>query len=269
VVQVPQPSPSVEQWKKPAFIFFLLAWTLNEAQLLLGIAGPENQWPEILLLVSATLTSLVALARRLPLQNVVMTAVLIGSISSIIMTVAILSGIPFGPYTYSDLAGDKIFGVLPWSIPLVWIVVIVNARGLARLVMRPWRKTNYYGFWVIGLACLLVVLMDLSLEPFAVYVKDYWIWQAPKWVWSWYSAPWINFFGWFLTALAILTFSTPWLINKQPVKQSMDYQPLLCWLLLNSWLITGNALHQLWPAVAVGLAGNAVATVFTIRGARW
>ncbi len=49
----------------------------------------------------------------------------------------------------------------------------------------------------------------------------------------------------------------------------MDYQPLILWLLLNGWFISGNAVHQLWPAVMVGLAGNAVAAIFTIRGAQW
>jgi hypothetical protein len=72
-----------------------------------------------------------------------------------------------------------------------------------------------------------------------------------------------------VTALAALSFSIPWLINKQPVKQPMDYQPLVLWLVVNAWLITGNALHQLWPAVAAGLVGNAVVAAFTVRGACW
>ena len=145
----------------------------------------------------------------------------------------------------------------------------MNGRGIARLIMRPWRKTNYYGFWVIGLTCLLAVLFDLSMEPFAVYVKSYWIWLTPKTVPAWYTAPWVNFLGWFVTALALLTFAMPWLINKQPIKQPTDYQPLFLWLMASAWVTIGNALHGLWPAVVVSVAGNLLMALFAIRGARW
>jgi uncharacterized membrane protein len=81
--------------------------------------------------------------------------------------------VPFGPIAYSEAFGEKLFTVLPWPVPFLWIVVVVNGRGVARLIMRPWRKTNYYGFWVIGLTCVLAVLLDLSLEPFAS-ARHYW-----------------------------------------------------------------------------------------------
>lgn len=198
-----------------------------------------------------------------------MTALCIAFISSGIMTVAALTGIPFGPYVYSEELGEKIFDALPWSVPLIWTVVIVNGRGVARLIVRPWRKTNYYGFWVIGLTCGMAVILDLGLEPFAVFVRDYWIWQVPKSVPDWYTAPWVNFLGWFVAALAILAFTTPWLINKQPVKVPIDYHPLVVWLLINVWLATGNALHHLWVAVTLSLGVNAAVSIYAIRGARW
>lgn len=257
-------------WQKPAFILFLLAWGVNEALLCLGIQGsPATQAAEASLLLSALFSTLTTLARRLPVQNVGMAALLIAGMGALLTGVACLSGIPFGPCTHSENLGGKIFSVLPWPIPLIWVIVLINARGVARLVMRPWRKTNYYGFWVIGLTGLLAVLLDLSLEPFAVQVKKYWTWQTPGWVWAWYSAPWVNFLGWFASALIMVTFTTPWLINKQPVKQPMNYQPLLLWLLLNAWLITGNLKHQLWVATAVGITGAVATVLFTVRGARW
>ena len=270
VIPVPKPSPAIERWHKPIFILFLLFWAGAFVFLCLGLDSPfERRWTEGPLLLSATFTSLLALARRLPLQNVFMTALLIALISGGIMSVASMSGIPFGPCRYLEALGDKFFNVLPWSLPLIWIMIIINGRGVARLVMRPWRKTNYYGFWVIGLTCALAVILDLGLEPFAVFVKDYWIWEVPKSVPDWYTAPWVNFLGWFVAALAILAFTTPWLINKQPVKVPIDYHPLVVWLLLNLWLMTGNALHHLWAAVGFCLASNVVISIYAIRGARW
>jgi uncharacterized membrane protein len=252
---------------KLIFILFLFIWAMNEAFLWLGIES-DGHWAEGALLAGSALASLAILGRRLPLQNVAMSGVMIALVSSVATSMAVITGMPFGPITYSDAFGEKFFSVLPWTAPFIWIVVVVNGRGVARLVMRPWRKTNYYGFWVIGITCLLAVLLDLSLEPFAVRAK-FWLWQTPDWVLTWYAAPWVDFLGWFVTALAALSFAMPWLINKQPVKQPMDFHPLVLWLLLNAWLISGNARHQLWLAVAVALAGNAVVAWFTVRGARW
>jgi len=185
-----------------------------------------------------------------------------------IAVVAQKTRVPFGPRAYTDALGGKIFGV-PWPMPFVWLAVIVNVRGVARLILRPWRKTTYYGFWVIGLAGVLAVLFDTGLEPFASRAKHYWFWEMSANVLSWYSAPWVNFLGWFVTVLGILGFTTPWLINKQPVKQPTDYHPLVLWLLLNLYFATGNALQQLWFAVAFGLVANVLVTAYAVRGARW
>jgi uncharacterized membrane protein len=263
-------SSEVACWHKPVFILFLLVWLVNWVLLLLRIELPrEARWIEALLPLFAAATTLLGLSRRLPLQNVIMAAFLIAGISSGITAVGALSGVPFGPVVYGESLGENLFGVVPWTLPLLWVVLIINGRGVARLMMRPWRKTNYYGFWVIGLTCLLAAVFDLGFEPFAVKVKGYWLWQTGSSVLSWYSAPWVNFLGWFVTALGILAFTIPWLINKQPIKQPIDYHPLAVWLLLNSWVATGNAGDQLWLAAGVALVGNGIAAFYAIRGARW
>src|ERR1051326_329116 len=264
------PSPSLHPWHKPIFIACLCCWLANLVLSFLQIDSSRlGGWLEAWLLVLATSSTLLALGRRLPLQNVIATAGVIVLISGAVISLASVSGIPFGPVHYTIYLGDKILNVLPWPIPLGWVFVIVNGRGVARLIMRPWRKTNFYGFWVMGITCLLAVILDLGLEPFAVYVKDYWLWLTPKWVPAWYTAPWVNFLGWFVTGLAVLIFAMPWLINKQPVKQPVDYQPLVLWLMFNLWVCVGKAMHHLWPAVAATLVGNTMAMWYAIRGARW
>ncbi len=263
-------SPAAERWHKPVFIMFLVVWAVNWVVLLLRVElPPEGRWIEALLPVLAAFTSLLALGRRLPLQNVLMAGALIAGLSIAIVAVGALSGVPFGPVVYSDAFGERFFGVVPWPMPLLWIALVVSGRGVARLIMRPWRKTNFYGYWVIGFACLLAVLFDLGLEPFAVQVKGWWIWLSGKSVLSWHTAPWVNSLGWLITALALIIAAIPWLINKQPVKQPTDYHPLVVWLLLNLWLGTGNALQQMWLPVGVALLGNILAAIYAVRGARW
>ena len=265
-----RPSTALAPLHKPFFILFLLCWFVNEALLGLRVDLPtEWRWVEGGLLVSALFSTLLSLGRRLPAQNVLMTTVVVSGLATGFMSIAALTGVPLGPFVYTEHLGDKLFNLVPWPIPIVWVLVIINGRGVARLAMRPWRKTNYYGFWVIGLTCLFAVVFDFGLEPFAVYVKGLWVWMASKTALSYYTAPWVNFLGWFIIPLSILAFSIPWLINKQPVKQAMDYHPLIMWLLLNLYLTTGNALQMRWTAVAISLCGNAVIAFYAIRGARW
>ena len=261
------PSPWANAIHKPVFLAFLLGLAFAWITLLLGLSD-DWPWSDALLWMLAAAAALVGLARRLPGQNVLLSAALIAALSFTIAVVADRTAVPYGPRVYSARLGEKILGV-PWPIPLIWIVILVTGRGVARLIMRPWRKTTYYGFWVIGLTGLLALLLDLGLDPFAARVKRYWLWQTSPDVLNWYSAPWVNFLGWLATALGILGFTTPWLINKQPVKQPVDYHPLVIWLLLNFYLATGSALHQMWPAAGLSLAGCTVATVFAVRGARW
>ena len=267
---IPSLSGTALRWHKPVFILFLVVWVANAGLTGLRLELPAGfGWVEALLPLTAALTTLLALAQRLPLQNVLMAGVWIMSLAAGILAVGALTGMPFGPFIYTEAAGERAFDVVPWAMPLLWLVLIINARGVARLIMRPWRKTNFYGFWVIGLACALVVIFALGFEPFATRVKHYWVWESAATVRGWYSAPWVNFLGWFLAALAITALSIPWLINKHPVKQPMDYQPLILWSLLNLWPAIGNAGHQLWLPVLVSLAGNGVAIAWAIRGARW
>jgi len=262
------PSPWAHRSHKPVFIAFLVCFAVAWVTLLLGVSFSEEwRWLEGLFWLLAATTSLLGLARRLPVQNAFVAATLIAAISFTIAMVAEKTRVPFGPRGYTDALGGKILGV-PWPMPLLWLVVIVNSRGVARLILRPWRKTTYYGFRVIGLACLLAVVFDAGLEPFATRARHYWFWKTHINELGWYSAPWMNFLGWFVTTLAILGFTTPWLINKQPVKQPTDYHPLVLWLLLNFYFATGNAIHHLWLAVAFGVVANALVTTYVVRGAR-
>lgn len=267
---IPSLSGTARQWHKPMFILFLVSWGVNAGIAALRIQLPLGyEWVESLLPVFALATTLLGLACRLPLHNVVMAGLTISFLATIILAVGVTTGTPFGPIVYSDVMGERLFGVVPWPLPLLWVVLVINARGVGRLVMRPWRKTNFYGFWVIGIACLLITSFAFGFEPFAVKVKDYYLWQTAPSAAGWFRVPWVDFLGWFLAALAITAMSIPWLINKHPVKQPMDYQPLIVWMLVNLWPAIGCAAKGLWLPAIVSVGINSVAAAYAIRGARW
>ena len=229
----------------------------------------DSRWPDGMLVILAGSTLVASLSRQLPSQNVMLAGIIIAFFSGAVETVGALTGVPFGPFIYTDNIGPQLFYPLPWAIPVVWIIAILSSRGVARIMLRPWRKTRAYGYWLMSVTAALVVLLDLGLEPFATRVKRYWLWNPTKLGLDWYGAPLVNFLGWAVTVLLILAFVTPSLINKKPVKQPADYYPLVVWLLLNVAFAAGAVVTGLWTAVIVISAGCLIATVFAVRGARW
>ena len=249
---------------------FLLQFTLVWVKLwlfqpLLGNA----RWPDGLLVVLTTATVLASLACQLPGQNVMLVSVIIAFLAGAVQTLGALTAIPFGPLVYTEHIGQQLFYPLPWAMPMVWIALLLASRGVTRLLLRPWRKTQNYGFWMIGLTTLLVVLLDVGLEPFATHVKHYWFWNPTKLKLDWYGTPVVNFLGWAITALLILAFATPALINKKPGPQPPpEYSSLIVWLLLNFLFATGAAVQHLWPAVGLISLSSLAVTAFAIRGGR-
>jgi hypothetical protein len=229
---------------------------------------PEARWPEGVLLVLAAASIISSTARQLPVQNVMLAGVIIAVLGGLSQTIGALMSVPFGPYIYTNQI-PLLFPPLPWAIPVLWLLFILTCRGVGRLILRPWRKTRNYGFWLIGVTTGLVVLFDLGLEVFATRVKQYWYWEPSHAFLFWYKTPWVNFIGWAATTLVILGFVTPSLINKKPVKHPPEYWPLTLWVLLNALFAAAAIANQLWlAAVVVGLTNIAV-TIFAVKGARW
>jgi uncharacterized membrane protein len=259
--------------KIPARIYWLSTFLLAAGFLFaLGAVGirSASNWPEAILLLLATVSTLAALARQLPSQNVLLAATIIAVIGGAAHLIGATSGIPFGAFMFGSDAGQKLFNTLPWTMPLLWIVAVLNSRGVARLVLRPWRKTRAYGFWLIGLTALFTMLFDCALEPFAAHAKHYWIWTISSYSLTPQGAPLANSVGWFLVTVLMLAFATPVLINKQLSKRSApDFHPLAIWLGGILIFAIGAAMNGLWLAVAVDAIIGIVATIFAVRGGRW
>jgi uncharacterized membrane protein len=255
-------------WLFTALLAAAFALVLAVNGLTLDLPG-KTGWPEALLLLLAMTGTIIALAQQLPLQNVLLATFVIALMGGAVHTLGVMMGIPFGPFLFGAEAGPQLFKTLPWAMPLIWVVAILNSRGVARLILRPWRKVRSYGFWLIGLTALLTVWFALALDPFAARVKHYWLWLPTKFPVTWQGAPLVNFFGWAVVPLLILAFVTPALINKNPVRRSPDFHPLAVWL--GAILLFGMAaaLHGMWPAVALDGVMAVLAAAFAIRGGRW
>jgi uncharacterized membrane protein len=252
-------------------VVFAASFVLVVVMLFKPLKLPGNPgWPELLLLASGVACTITALAQRLPLQNVLLSVFLIAVLGGAVHALGAITGIPFGPFEFSENIGPQVFQTLPWAVPLIWILAVLNARGVARLILRPWRKINAYGFWIIGVTAALTLLFDFALEPFASRVKHDWLWTPTKFPINWQGAPVSNFLAWAAMSVLISVVIAPALINKQPGKKNTpDFHPFAIWLGAILLFATGCAQDGLLSAAVADGVLAAIVTVFAIRGGTW
>ena len=255
-------------WLFTVLLAATFALVLTANSLSLDLPGKPS-WPEALLILLATISSITALARQLPLQNVLLAAAVIALIGGAVHALGVTTGIPFGPFLFGVEAGARLFKTLPWMVPLIWVVAVLNSRGVVRLILRPGEKSDNYGFWLIGLTAGLTMLFDLAFDPFASRVKHYWLWMPTKFPLTWQGAPLVNFPGWAIVALLMLAFVTPAFINKNPQRRAPDFHPLAVWLGAILLFGSASALHGMWAAVALDGIIAVLTATFAIRGGRW
>ena len=136
-------------------------------------------------LLACGLTAFVpVLLERRP--RVLLWAAAVFVVTFILEALGTATGRIFGPYTYGRTLGPKLFAV-PVVIAYNWLLVILGALGLARLIFRE-------RLLVALAAALLAAGFDYLLEPTAIRL-DYWDWQAA-------GIPLQNYLAWFLIALA-------------------------------------------------------------------
>lgn len=170
--------------------------------------GLDSTVSNLIVLTSGTVATLWIAHQRLPFQNIV----------GLVVTIAIFSGgiflggnilkIPFA----SPIQNTTLNSLPAWTSPLLWTIALVNARGVAKLVLHKIRRMNNFGLWLIGFSSVLVAAL-CRIEPF--------VWQT--------------FLLQFMLALVAFVATTPWFIDKKPKDQPPDFQPLFITILILLW----------------------------------
>jgi len=237
-----------ELFQRVLFGLFAAQWFFVWIKLWLPqLSFSAAQWPEALLLLLATSSTLAGLLRELPWQNVLVASAIIGLVTSASQSLVTLVSAQFGRFEATGAS---------WPFPLVWLVAILNARGVARLVLSRWRKSQIYGLWLIGLTATLVALFGFGSELFAALSGHYWFGDTHQGPRKSHGTSWLDLGCWGATALLVLLCATPSLVNKKPVEQRPLHQPMITWLLLNLLFASATYLHGLWPAAMVLSVGN-------------
>jgi uncharacterized membrane protein len=272
----PDQSPAVLE-NKPAIlchwllaVLLALAFGLQIVSFSLPLRFVSQSQLDAVLILTAVASTLASLWRRLPLQNVLTVAFGVAVIGGGLMALDAKIGLPFGPFIFGSGIGPVYYKSLSWAMPLIWVVIILNSRGVARLILRPWRKNKTYGYKVIGLTALLVLLFDVAFDPFASRVKHGWVWMPSALKLTWQGAPLANFLTWGAITLLILLVVKPWLVVKKPrQKKGADFHPLGVWLGGLVIFGIGCGVNEIWPPVFANAVIGIGVTIFAIRGAMW
>jgi uncharacterized membrane protein len=107
------------------------------------------------------------------------------------------TGVPFGPYSYTDSLGPRVLGV-PLVVPFAWTMMAWPAWLVAgRLV--PQHRVGR-----IALAGWALASWDFFLDPQMV-AAGHWTWSEPAPALPWVEAvPLTNYAGWVVVAIAMM-----------------------------------------------------------------
>jgi bisanhydrobacterioruberin hydratase len=105
-----------------------------------------------------------------------------------IETLAIITGLPYSSFHYTDLIGFKIGGYTPYTVPFAYVPVFLGCIYLASTRISDKLK-------IIIFSTFLVLITDFMLDPAAVALQ-FWIYEKPG---IFYGVPLMNFLGWILT----------------------------------------------------------------------
>lgn len=165
----------------------------------------------------------------------------LGIYALIIESLAIHTGFPYGNFTYTDILGNKLFGLTPWTVAFAYPPILLLAYYTAHTFGRS--QTSR----VLAGTAFLATLVDMVLDPAAVRLR-FWYWENPGFF---YGVPLINFLGWLLTAfvgaLILHLCVRNVLAHKVPVGFAYSGLAILWfWTAVNLWL-------QQWIPALLGI----------------
>jgi uncharacterized membrane protein len=140
-------------------------------------------------------------AARYGWRGILVFAIICLVVSNAMENLSILTGFPFGRYTYTDVLGPKLFlvpviigGAYAGAGYLSWIVahVLIGRTG----------PSDRFAVWALpAVGAVLMVSWDMSFDPSASTIGKSWIWIDGG---PYFGVPLQNFFGWYLTVFLFL-----------------------------------------------------------------
>jgi bisanhydrobacterioruberin hydratase len=152
-------------------------------------AGPYTGPVSAAFIVLLALPSYAALVRWLPSSRALGILFVLSVLPVTVEALAIVTGFPYGEFSYAGELGYRVFGLVPWTVAFAYLPMLLGSIAVASHIAgtAPAR--------LIVASGLVLVLVDLVVDPALVH--------AGMWVWPggglYYGIPATNFLGWFIT----------------------------------------------------------------------
>jgi uncharacterized membrane protein len=117
-----------------------------------------------------------------------------------IESLGVATGHIFAPYHYTDLLGPKFLGLVPYLIPLAWLVMMYPSLLIAERLIPARLPALLRWLAVAALAGLAMTAWDAAMDPMMVRVGN-WVWEVGG---AYFGIPLQNFAGWWLTTAVTL-----------------------------------------------------------------
>lgn len=130
--------------------------------------------------------SILALFRWLGPRRALLSILALSAFAYAIETTGVVTGLPYGEFSYGDALGPKAFGLVPYLLPVSYLPLVLGAVG-ASGAGRPLS-------WALRSAVVLVAI-DAVLDPGAVRL-GFWEYAGGG---PYFGVPVSNFFGWLLS----------------------------------------------------------------------
>ena len=192
------------------------------------------------------------------------------------------SQLPFGEYAYTPLLGYRIFGLVPFPIPISWFYMIVGCLAMCGRLLRPRDDNATKWRWALVSGAILVA-WDVSMDP-AMVKTAHWVWgdgdlftrlALPPAVVAFftrdvfYGMPLSNWLGWYVTGVLIsrllLQITPPRLYAERVSPTNL---PLALYALNGIMPVAICVRDEMWLAAIFGTIAMAVPLALAIWAGR-
>lgn len=154
-------------------------------------------------------------------------------LSWLVEHVGATTGFPFGTYSYTDVLQPQILGVVPLAIPFAWLLIVTAAVGIGELILGRdgpgAHAERRVSATKVLTAASFALLLDVTIEPFAVHINHYWVWSESA-AGSYYGIPASNFVAWFVTSVLLSWVVLLYRARASVTRPSLRGEPFWPWL---------------------------------------
>ncbi len=157
--------------------------------------------------VAIALPAFFAFFRRFGVRRSVPVLLALSFLGFAVELMGVVTGFPYGEFSYAEKLGPRIGGLVPSTLPLSWVPLVLGAVAATERVERPDSRLRWLSWGVA--AAVLLVAFDGVLDPGAAHL-GFWVWPTGG---PYYGVPLSNYAGWLLSSLAasaLLLALAPW-----------------------------------------------------------